>query len=318
MKTFFRSPLFYLALLLLTAYICAEIIIRGDALNQISFGIGGYLFWGGIAVLIYCSIILPILRFSTFPKWTEPEDFSSPRDQIRYLEKMGKYYSHLFPVAPPEEIADMVSELKETLKNTRLDLSDYRARLLRLVPEIHRQLSGPVCDRIIRAYMKKTAILVLVSQRGWLDSTVMLVMQIRMIIDLSRSLGYRPSLVFILYCLGWVVVNSIAFALFDGSDILEDSLQDLLQLRLGESAGNSLPFIGKLVGIVVQGASAMALIYATGKIVQRKLTGSHERLSGKERIAYRLEGYREAGTLVKSLVNQSPSTSSEKQKRTEA
>ena len=166
--------------------------------------------------------------------------------------------------------------------------------------------------------MKKTAILVLVSQRGWLDSTVMLVMQIRMIIDLSRSLGYRPSLVFILYCLGWVVVNSIAFALFDGSDILEDSLQDLLQLRLGESAGNSLPFIGKLVGIVVQGASAMALIYATGKIVQRKLTGSHERLSGKERIAYRLEGYREAGTLVKSLVNQSPSTSSEKQKRTEA
>lgn len=314
MKTFFRSPLFYLALLLLTAYICAEIIIRGDALNQISFGIGGYLFWGGIAVLIYCSIILPILRFSTFPKWTEPEDFSSPRDQIRYLEKMGKYYSHLFPVAPPEEIADMVSELKETLKNTRLDLSDYRARLLRLVPEIHRQLSGPVCDRIIRAYMKKTAILVCVSQRGWLDSTAMLVMQIRMIIDLSRSLGYRPSCVFILYCLGWVVVNSIAFALFDGSDILEDSLQELLPLVIGESAGNSLPFIGKFFGIVAQGASAMALMYTTGKIVQRKLTGSHERLSGKERIAYRIEGYREAVTLLNPLVKQSPLTSSEKQK----
>ena len=313
MKKLFRSPLFYLALLLLAAYACAEIIIRGDALNQISFGIGGYLFWGGIVLLVYCSIILPILRFSTFPKWVEPDTISSSRDQIRYLEKMGKYYTHLFPENPLEEIADMISELKDTLKNTRIELSDYRAKLLRLVPEIHRQLSGPVCDRIIRSYMKRTAILVCVSQRGWLDSTAMLVMQIRMIVDLSRSLGYRPSCVFIIYCLGWVVVNSIAFALFDGSDILEDSLQELLPLVIGESAGKSLPFIGKFFGIVAQGASAMAIIYTTGKIVQRKLTGSHERLSGKERIAYRIEGYKEAVSLLNPLVKQSPSTSSAKQ-----
>ena len=305
MKNIFHSPLFYLTLLLLMAYVSAEIIIRGDALNRISFGIGGYLFWGGIAVFVYCSVIHPIFRFSSFPEWVEPETISSSRNQIRYLKKMGKYYAHLFPENPPAEIAGIISELKSVLKNAKLDLPDYRAKLLHLVPEIHRQLSGPVCDRIIRDYMKKTAILVCVSQRGWLDSTAMLVMQIRMIIDLSRSLGYRPSCVFILYCLGWIVVNSIAFALFDGSDILEDSLQELLPLVIGESAGNSLPFIGKFFGIVAQGASAMALMYTTGKIVQRKLTGSHERLSGKERIAYRIEGYREAVTLLSPLTKRS-------------
>ena len=150
--------------------------------------------------------------------------------------------------------------------------------------------------------MKKAAILVCISQRGWLDSAVIFVMQVRMIIELSRNLGYRPSWFFISYCLVWVIVNSIAFALFDGTDIVEDAMQELLPLTVGESIGKSFPLFGKITGIAMQGASAMAIVYTTGKIIQRKLTGSNERLTGKERIQYRVDGYITAGKMLSNSI----------------
>ena len=294
MKNILRHPTFWLAFLLLSAYVCAEIIIRGDALNRISCGLGGYLFWGGIVLLIYCWILLPLLRFSTFPKWIEPETISNRRAQIDYLQKMGRYYASIFRKKQPGEIADLIPELKKTLKSPPPDFAEYHDKLLRLVSDIHSQLTGKVCDRIINDYMKKTAVLVCISQRGWLDSVAMLVMQVRMIIDLSQSLGYRPTWVFILYCLGWVFVNSIVFALFDGTEIVDNAMQELLPFVIGETAGKSLPFLGKLLGVAAQGASAMAVVYATGRIIQRKLTGSQRRLAGKERVQLRIEGYKEA------------------------
>ena len=297
MKSILRHPTLWLALLLLAAYVCAEIIIRGDALNRISCGIGGHLFWGGIVLLIYCWILLPILHFASFPKWIEPETISDRRAQIDYLQKMGKYYLRLFRKKQPEEIADLIPELRRVLKTPPPDFSDYRDKLQRLVSDVHYQLSEKVCNRVVKDYMKKTAVLVCISQRGWLDSVAMLVMQIRMIIDLSRSLGYRPSWFFILYCLCWIFVNSIAFALFDGTEIVDNALQELLPVVIGESAGKSVPFLGKLLGMAAQGASAMAVVYATGKIVQRKLTGSQQRLSGKERVQLRIEGYKEAAKM---------------------
>ena len=299
MKNIFRHPTFWLSLLLLVAYICAEIIIRGDALNRISYSIGGFLFWGGIVLLVYCWILLPILRFSTFPKWIEPETISSRRAQINYLQKMGKYYVSIFRKKQPEEIADLIPELKKTLKSPPADFAEYHDKLQQLVSGIHSQLSENVCNRVVNDYMKKTAVLVCISQQGWLDSVAMLVMQVRMIIDLSRSLGYRPTWFFILYCLCWVFVNSIAFALFDGTEIVDDAMQELLPFIVSETAGKSIPILGKLFGVALQGASAMAVVYVTGKIVQRKLAGSQQRLSGKERIKLRIEGYKAAVGMLK-------------------
>ena len=301
MKKNILRPSFLLAFLLLTGYITAEVIIRGNALNQISYGIGGLLLWGGIVLLICCWIILPVLRFATFPQWLDLDTLSG-RDEIRYLEKMGKYYVNAFGRNCPDEIADLISELKKTLKNSKLSFSAYRNELKRIVREIHRQLTEVICDRVINDYMKKTAILVCISQRGWLDSVAMLVMQLRMIFDLSRNLGYRPSWIFMIYCCGWIIVNSIAFALFDGTEIVDDALSGLLPLILGESLSKSLPFVGKTFNIVMQGASAMAKVYAKGKIIQRKLTGTKERLSGKERVQLRIDGYLAA---VKILANSS-------------
>ncbi|MBO4647806.1 MAG: hypothetical protein J5806_06570 [Lentisphaeria bacterium] len=297
-KNIFR-PSFFLVILVLIAYILAEIIIRGNALNQISRGIGGWLFWGGIVLLIYCWFILPILRFVTFPQWVDLGSFTDPRDEMRYLKKMGKYYVKAFGQNCPYEISELISKLKKTLNNPKLNFYDFRDNLRQIVPEIHRQLSEVICDRIIKDYMKKTAILVCISQHGWLDSGAMLVMQLRLIVDLSRSFGYRPSWIFILYCFGWIMVNSIAFALFDGTEIIEDAMQELLPLTLGESLGKSLP-LGKVFGIAMQGVSAMAIVYATGKIIQRKLMGSKARLTVKERVQYRVDGYH---TAVRMLVN---------------
>ncbi|MCQ2377797.1 MAG: YcjF family protein [Victivallaceae bacterium] len=298
MKPLMKRPLVLIALLLLMVYVGAEIVIRGNALNSISCGIGGYLFWGGIALLGYCWIILPILRFSFFPEWIEPETIADPCKRIRYLEKTGKYYLALFAEKRPPEIADLTDELKSVLGDPHSDAAEYQDALLRIIPEIHRLLADVVCDRIIRDYIKKTAVLVCISQRGWLDSVAMLVMQIRMIIDLNRSLGYRPTWYSILKCTGWVFVNSIAFAIFDGTDIVENAIHDLLPIVVGKSVSTSLPIVGKTTSILAQGVSAMAIVYATGKIVQRRLTGSRKRLSGKERIQYRIDGYKMAGKIL--------------------
>ncbi len=146
--------------------------------------------------------------------------------------------------------------------------------------------------------MKKTAVLVCISQRGYLDSIAMLVMQLRMVIDLSRCLGYRPSWFFILNCFVWIIVNSIVFALFDSTEFVEEAVRELLPLIIGESLGNSLPIFGKIIGIAAQGASAMAIVYSTGKIIQLKLTGTQQRLTGKERIQLRVEGYKMAAQML--------------------
>lgn len=299
MKKFCLRPTLLIAFFLLIAYVAAEFIIRGNALNQITFGIGGYLFWGGIALLLWCWILLPVFHLVTFPQWVDPDTFTDPRAEYRYLKKMGKYYVKTYGRKCPEKLSGLISDLKRNLHDPDLSSEARLNELRRLVPETHKRL-GEMSDRIISDYMKKTAILVCISQRGWLDSLAMLVMQIRMIVDLSRSLGYRPSWIFILYCLGWVLVNSIAFALFDGTDVLEDAMRDLLPLVIGESLGKSLPLgFGKIVGIAAQGAASMAIIYATGKIIQRKLTGFGARLSGKERVRYRIEGYKKAAEMIK-------------------
>lgn len=300
MRYLFRNPTLLLALLLLVAYSGAEIIIRGDALNKISCGIGGYFFWGGILLLVYCWILLPVLRFVSFPTWTDPEKLSYGRERIAYLEKMGKYYLRLFKKDAPVEIKELIAELKKTLCNNYLFPKDYLNKLSEIVPEIHHRLLENVSERIIRDYMKKTGILVCISQRGWLDSAAMLVMQIRMIIDLSRSLGYRPSWVFILYSLVWVMINSILFAFFDGSDIVEEAETELLPLALGESASGALPLIGKFLGIAAQGVSAMAVMYVTGQVIKRKLTGNPVRLDGKDRVKFRIDGYKAAFDVLKA------------------
>ena len=136
----------------------------------------------------------------------------------------------------------------------------------------------------------------------------MLVMQLRMIVEISRNMGYRPSWIFLLSCFCWIMVNSLFFALFDGTEFVEDALQEFLPLVAGGSFGkvlSAIPAAGKVASMILQGASSMAVVYTTGKILQLKLNGSKKRLSGKERVKYRMKGYWEA---VKILGATFPST----------
>lgn len=287
-------PLFFVLALL--GYSLAEFLIRGEMLNKVSFGVGGYIFYILLALLFIRVLIVPFISFVFFPEWKEPEEMKDPSERLHYLEKYGKflverYYQKKSAKNPPEEIAGDIKKLKGMLEPD--DPGRKLKKLEPLITSIHSSLSEKVCDKILKDYMKKAAILVAISRRGWLDSLAMLIMQIRMVIDVSKTLGYRPSWIFILYCLGWILVNSLLFSLFDESGHTEKS-----------SFVNPFEIIKEfkiLAGIGIQMVSSMALIYATGKIVQRRLLGQSEKLPREERIEYRKTGYKEAMKLISEL-----------------
>lgn len=293
-----KHPLFLLALVCFLVYGASELIIRGEALNHISFGIAGYFFWGGVALLIFSWIIVPIFGFALFPEWIDPQTLSDPIEQLDFLERYGRFLVRNYRKNPPPEIADSIEKLRDVIELNN-DPAECRIKLLDLVPRIHQELSEKVCSRIIHDYMKKTAIIVCISQRGWLDSTAMLLMQIRMVIDLSKALGYRPSWYSVLYCLGWIFINSILFSIFDGTDILDNALTALLPNALKKSLGKMILFFGK---ITVEALTSMAIVWTSGKIVQCRLLGEKKRLSGKDRIAYRVNGYKEARKIAEEKI----------------
>ena len=305
MKKTINLILLTIAIICVLGYLSAELLIRGDALNKV-FGIGGWLFWGGVALLVLCWGILPFfsLFFGGFPKWTEPQSIPLPSDRLAFLEKYGFFLLHQYRDDPPKEISNDIQKLNEIFKINYTDSSEYLDALLHLVPEIRQTLIENVSNRIIRDYMKKTAIWVMVSQRGLSDSIGMFAMQLRLVADLGRLYGHHLSWVFMLYYISWILFNSFLFALLDSSDLLDDSLDDIISLFAGEKLGNAIPFIGKGVGILMQGATSMAIVYATGKIVQKRLLGYTNRLSKQERFKYRLEGLKEAAKLYPSLVGE--------------
>lgn len=307
MKKRLNWIILFLAIFCLIGYFGAELIIRGDALNKVSFGIGGWLFGGGIVLLIICWGIVPIvsLFLSSFPEWIDPQTIPSSNDRIVFLEKYGRFLLRQFHKDPPQEIVNDIQVLRELFAQKNSIASDkYPEQVSLSVLQIRQTLVNQVSKRIIHEHMKKTAIYVMISQRGLFDSIVMFIMQMRLAAELGKVFGYRPSWLFLSYYALWVMVNSIIFALFDSTDTLDDSMNELIGLFAGEKLGKMIPFFGKASSIMIQGATSMAIIYASGNIIQRRLLGNTKRLPPKERIRYRLEGLKEAAKLYPSLLGE--------------
>ena len=301
MKRIFRHPFVLFSLCVLFLYFFAEIIIRGESLNRISSGIVGWLFWIGIGGLVFWGLILPVIQFASFPVWRDPSEIENITQRIRYLRRYSDFLLSNFGRNPDPAIAGSMEKLKITVRNTKGDPAAFLAEAEPLVVQIHKDVSEKVCGKIIHDYMKKTALIVMLSQRGWFDAAGMLVMQIRLVSDLSKALGQRPTWISLSGCMFWVVANSFFFALFDGTDFVEEAASEMFPLVLGENVVKGIPFLPKVMDIVVQGAASMAVVYATGKIVQAHLLERKNKLSSKERIKYRIDGYKEAVGMTKDF-----------------
>lgn len=313
MKKILKHPFFLFLLFVLICYFTAEFIIRGEALNRISFGTAGWFFWGGVAFLVFRIFILPVIQFASFPAWHDPNEFEDPEKQHRYLRKYTNFLFSQFGKNPNPAIAESMEKLKIADRDSYRDPLKFRDEAIPIIIQIHRDIEEKVCGRIIRDYMRRTALIVMISQRGLFDSAAMLIMQFRLIIELSKAFGQRPTWISISSCMLWVIVNSFFFALFDGTDFIDEATREMLPVLIGENTAKGIPFFSKVLNIAMQGITSMAIIYATGKTVQMHLLGRKNKLSGKERIKYRLDGYKEAFSIQKQIkdriIHASPSAS---------
>lgn len=298
MKKIFRHPLILFSAIVFICYIIAEFIIRGEALNKISGGFAGWLFWGGMAYLLLCFFVLPLLQYISIPVWQDPDTL---KDDIHtrnaYLKKYAQFLIKKVNTKQDSKLSDQISDLKQKLWKAERDPALYEAVCVS-VKQVHKYLADETCQQIIHNYMRRTAIIVMISQKGWLDSSAMLIMQVKLIIDLCKALGQRPTWFAISGCIVWVITNSIFFALFEETEFFDEAFDHILP----ENLVNDLS--SKISNTLAQGLSAMAIVYATGKAVQAHLLENKKRLSNKERINNRIEGYKEGIKLASSQAQQ--------------
>lgn len=159
----------------------------------------------------------------------------------------------------------------------------------------HEWFVGELGDEVITRSMKRAGFLVAISQRGVLDGLAMLYIQAKMVSDLADLMGYQKSWVLQVKCCLWLVSNSLVFVLL-GDEMLDSAMNELVGEMVGEKLSGAIPFVGKVLSSVVQGAAAMATIYATGKMAQCYFAGQRK-LTGRERISFRIEGLKKSANL---------------------
>lgn len=209
------------ALFILVLWCPADIVTMGISLNTLTpwgpyLGVGTAV-WALILIFIYWIFIHPIIMFCRM---------KNVSFDIRYkaaLQDLKPYYDH-------EQKGHPKFDLYHKMMLTGLGHDD-KVQLLKEYSEI-----GDVpqtARRMISNYSKATGTLVALSRNKFVDSFLMLVMQVKLVIDITRLYGYKSSPVFNVCCFVWVCMNSL-LAIFmqdiatQVGDFVENKVDDLL------------------------------------------------------------------------------------------
>ena len=273
-------------------YIMAGIAMRVDALNQCTWSLGGWLFLACAAVVAFAVVVCPMWCGIRLPEWRNPSAISDLGARRVFVRKYAEAIVKHFGGSKSKGVGVEVERLYDAFVSPS-GTEEYFAKLEDVTVAAREWLVGPVCDETVKRYMKRAAILIAVSQRGWLDGLAMFYMQIKMIGEIIGVMGYRPSWILRYKCYLWIAANSLVFALVQDVTELDSALTELIAALAGEKAANEaaggVPFLGRIASSFLQGVSAMATVYATGRLAQRFLVGDRK-ASAKERIRLRIEG----------------------------
>lgn len=268
------------ALIFIFLFNLADIIAKGRELNNfLPYPVLGYAFVviGSVLVffvvwLVWVLIVAPIWEFrrlSACRPLTERERAFRLRDRLAYSK--GPNYA---------------GTLQQKLYNKLID-GDYESAL----KEYDENLG---LDAIIVRYSVSSAVGVVISHNAFIDGIVMLLLQMKMVVDMAREEGYKPSPLFNLLCFGWIFFNSLVTALCaqEIANTIETTTSDIIhQYHAGEievdaDASEILideaerstfdKIVSSSSGKLVEGVMAAIPVFVTGMIFKRNLRGEHK------------------------------------------
>ncbi len=265
-------------LVLLFFVLVSNILSVGDRLS----GVHPYLtygFYGIAAVLTYVLIINPLRIIFLAPTFTI-EALDDKASQKVY-KKAAKTMLKL----------DIITEEERALLTTHIKDGENLDQALRTVfnGEIKKEV-----DRIIVSHSQSVLITTAISQNGNLDMLAVIIANIRMIKNITKTCGFRPGF----YRMAKLSVNVAVTAMI--AEGLEDiDINEALPSRFSETI-KEIPVVRTMTNSVFQGISNGMLTCRIG-IVTRKYLFQENQLKSTRDI--RLSAYKESFKLMPKIVS---------------
>ncbi len=273
-------------LLLVLAYYGLDIVEKGRALNELTdYPIWGYVLWAVILVFLWVLIVGPAIHFCNL-RYVGEE--SLRRQVLRATDALGAYRHE------PEE--SELRQLSEEFEAAPRDFTSLEGKhgWQELLARFREAVHGRAHDTII-GYCKAAGVAMVFGFNGLLDGLVLLAIQVRLVLELSRVYGYKPTSFFNGCFFGWVAVNSLVVALTSGAvDALSASL---VASVIGESGGVDPGTVRAglelVISVLMQALIAGVLTYITGRVFLWRLEHEGREVALKTLLKLRMEGRRE-------------------------
>lgn len=297
-----------LTLTFIILYFFGEIVEKGCYLNQVTpIPIFGYLLWLVAALFILKVVVLPICSFIRLTR----AEVLTKVDLVKRLHKQLRARTNsLSTERTPlqQEAWEAYKDIDTTLKlhHGSADLEESAAALLEKYAHLDTYKTD--ADKVVMNYAKSAAVGVVLSRNSMLDGLTLLFFQMKMVIELCRIYGYKPSVVFNLACFGWVLFHSVVATIMQdaaqsaGSQMIEPVIRkivvedSLLQVPAQFAATS-------IVSMLLEGANAGVAVYLTGGIFRSCLDGKAKRLSSKDLVSLRSRARKDIFKAVLSAVN---------------
>lgn len=246
--------------IVLLIYLGSDLIDKGNALNELTpYPVLGYVFWGLIAIFLYWQVVGPIVSFCRLTTIVSAEPRSRARAAMRNIRDWRQDARR-----ERKEDYRRYDALYDSLHNACS--SREAAAMQRLLAEYAEQpdLLPARCRKLIINYCQISALTVVVSRNKWLDGAALLFLQLRLLVALAQLHGGKPSPVFNALCFGAVIANSFVYVVINGLlygngglmvTELVDDIADLLvdDPEVQYKAGNSAANILPVVGKAFSG-----------------------------------------------------------------
>ncbi len=284
-SSFWWASILWCLLLVLACY-GMDLIEKGRELNSwTDYPIWGYVLWGAFLLVLWVLIIGPVIHFTNLRYVGE----ESLRRQVDRAAHALSAYRH-----EPEE--SELRQLHDEFAAAPRDFTSLEGKhgWQELLARFREAVHGRAHDTII-GYCKAAGVGMIFAFNGLLDGLVLLAIQVRLVLELARVYGYKPTALFNGCFFGWIAVNSLAVAL---SSAAVDALgASIVSTMLGSTGGEDMVTVRAglevVISVLIQALVAGAITYATGRIFLWRLEHEGREVALKTLLRLREEGRRE-------------------------